>query len=709
MASSKNVRKRRRSPGDLVQFVALSIIAGFIAALIMVPPTTALSASINASMNWFKSLPASLSDGPLSQPSVIYANDGKTELASYYAQNRTEVALDDISQHMKDAILSSEDRNFYEHGAVSPMGIARALVNNVINPEARQGASTLTQQYVNNLLIDAAEQAGTEADTLGANKDYLDKIKEIKLAISMEQNLSKDQILEGYLNIINLGGANYGVEAAAYYYWGISASELDISQSAILAGMVVSPNVYRPDVNPELSKERRDVVLGTMLRDGKITEDEYSDALNEEITLDIHTTPMGCSTAGDFAHFCYYSIYDFLGDESFGATEEDRENALYRGGYKIVTTVDADAQKAAKTQVEATQPSGNNPDRVSAALVSVAPGTGKIIAMAQNSGYGDSDQTDFADNYFNFNVGVSHGGTAGFQPGSTFKAVILAQWIKDGKGVNATIDGTSLSYPKSFQWPAKCEDGGFVTSEDAEGYVFTNAEGGNQSWGTVAYGLKNSINSYAIKMASVTDACAINDLRTKLRITDGNGSDPYTITRPSYLLGGWDQGTTPLIMASAYATFASGGTYCEPMSLEKVTKGDTEVKTYESTCERVLEEDVANGVNYVLKQVLVDGSGYQRGIGLTDASAAKTGTTNNSTQTWMVGYTRGLSTASWVGNMENGSRSLNGLSINGRVLAYVDGATYAGTQWQKFMQAQAKNYNTDRFDTPSNTVLGTNQ
>lgn len=310
MASSKNVRKRRRSPGDLVQFVALSIIAGFIAALIMVPPTTALSASINASMNWFKSLPASLSDGPLSQPSVIYANDGKTELASYYSQNRTEVALNDISQHMKDAILSSEDRNFYEHGAVSPMGIARALVNNVINPETRQGASTLTQQYVNNLLIDAAEQAGTEASTLGANKDYLDKIKEMKLAISMEQNLSKNQILEGYLNIINLGGSNYGVEAAAYYYWGISASELSISQSAILAGMVVSPNVYRPDVNPELSKQRRDVVLGTMLRDGKITEDEYSDALNEEITLDIHTTPMGCSTAGDFAHFCYYAIYD---------------------------------------------------------------------------------------------------------------------------------------------------------------------------------------------------------------------------------------------------------------------------------------------------------------------------------------------------------------------------------------------------------------
>lgn len=709
MASSKNVRKRRRSPGDLVQFIALSIIAGFIAALIMVPPTTALSASINASMNWFKSLPASLSDGPLSQPSVIYANDGKTELASYYAQNRTEVALDDISQYMKDAILSSEDRNFYEHGAVSPMGIARALVNNIINPQARQGASTLTQQYVNNLLIDAAEQAGTEAGTLGANKDYLDKVKEIKLAISMEQNLSKDQILEGYLNVINLGGANYGVEAAAYYYWGISASELDISQSAILAGMVVSPNVYRPDVNPELAKERRNVVLGTMYRDGKISEDEYADALNEEISLDIHTTPMGCSTAGDFAQFCYYSIYDFLGDETFGATLEDRENALYRGGYKIITTVDAAAQKEAKTQVEATQPSGNNPDRVSAALVSLAPGSGKIIAMAQNSGYGDSKKTNFADNYYNFNVGTDHGGVAGWQPGSTFKAVLLAQWIKDGKGVNATIDGTVVSYPQNFRWPASCRPEGYTLSSSGTGYSFQNADGASRTWGTVAYGLKNSINSYAIKMASVTDACAINDLRAKLRITDGSGNDPYNIDNPSYLLGGWDRGTTPLAMAAAYATFASGGVYCQPMSLEKISKGDTEVKTYQSTCERVLEEDVANGVNYVLKQVLVDGSGYQRGIGLPDASAAKTGTTDSSAHTWTVGYTRGLSTASWVGSVENTSRPLNGLSINGRVLDYVDGATYAGAQWQRFMQAQAKNYNTDKFDAPSNTVLGTNQ
>lgn len=711
MASTKNVKKQRRTPGDFIQFIALSIIAGFIGALILVPPTTALSTTANASLNWFKSLPDTLSDGPLSTPSVIYASDGKTELASFYAQNRTEVPLDKISQNMKDAILSSEDRNFYEHGAVSPMGIARALVNNVINPNARQGASTLTQQYVNNLLIDAAEQTGTEAGTLGANKDYLDKIKEIKLAISMEQNMSKDEILEGYLNVINLGGSNYGVEAAAQYYWGIPASKLSISQSAILAGMVVSPNVYRPDINPELSKKRRDIVLGTMYRDGKITEDEYASALNEDIVLDIHYTAQGCSNAGVYAHFCNYVIYDFLADETYGATVDDRDNALKRGGFKIITTLSPSAQKDAKAAVEATQPSSNNPDDVNTAIVSVAPGSGNIIAMAQNSGYGNYEETNFADSFYNYNVGTDHGGHAGFQPGSTFKAVLLAQWIKDGKGVNATIDGTALEYPQSFRWPASCEPDGFMLADSGEGYKFSNAEGGNQSWGTVAFGLKNSINSYTMKMASVTDACAIRDLRDKLRITDGAGNDPYPMNQPAAYLGGWKKGTTPLIMASAYATFASGGIYCEPKALNKVEKINTGkvVKTYESVCERVLEEDVANGVNYVLKQVLVDGSGYQRGIGLADASAAKTGTADNSTHTWMVGYTRGLSTASWVGSINNGSRSLNGLSINGKVLNYVDGATYAGSQWQAYMRAQAKNYNTDKFETPSNTVLGYSQ
>lgn len=706
MASSKNVRKKR-TPGDFLQFIALSIIAGVLTAGILVPPTVGIGVAATSSINWFKGLPEDMSEGPLSQPSTLLASDGKTELASFYSQNRKSVSLNDMSAHMQDAIISVEDRTFYEHGAVSPLGMFRAAINNFLRPGNRQGASTLTQQYVNNLLIDQAEVNGEEASTLGANKGYGDKIKEVKLAISMEQNKSKDEILEGYLNIVNLGGSNYGVEAASQYYWGISASQLNVQQAALLAGMVQSPNQYRPDKNPELAKERRNVVLSTMYRDGKITEDEYSKALNSELDLDLHYTASGCEAAGANAYFCNYVVAQVMQDESFGATQDDRLANLYRGGYSIKSTLNSDAQKDAKDAVESTQSSENNPDDVNASLVSVEPGSGKIVAMAQNTSYGEADETNTYSLY-NYNVDAIDGGTGGFQIGSTFKPVVLAEWIKEGKGVNAVIDGTKLSYPASFGWKASCVEGGNVYYKDGGPFTFQNAESGYQTWNTVAYGLKNSINSFLYSMASKVDLCGVQDTANDLKIHTGVGEDT-SVYDPQVLSGLIGSGNaSPLTMASSFATFANEGTYCEPQAISEIKdrKGKS-FKTFEASCSRALDKDVANGVNYVLKQVLVDGSAWKRGIDLPDASAAKTGTTDNSTQTWTVGYTRGLATASWVGSLNEGSRSLNGLSINGKSLDYVDGATYAGGQWQQFMQKQAKNYNKDKFEKPSEKILGT--
>ena len=703
MASSKNARKKRK-PSDFLQFLALSIIAGFVTAGLLVPPTAAAGIAATSSINWFKGLPDNMSDGPLSKPSTLYANDGKTKLATFYSQNRTEVPLNKISQNMQDAIIAVEDRTFYDHGAVSPIGIARALVNNFMRPGNRQGASTLTQQYVNNLLIDAAEQSGGDANaTIGANKGYIDKIMEMKLAISMEENKSKDEILEGYLNVVNLGGTNYGVEAASQYYWGIPASKLNPAQAATLAGMVQAPNLYRPDVNPEYSKERRNVVLGTMLRDGKITQAEYDDAVNSELDLDIHETDSGCSAAGDNAYFCNYAMTKLYQDESFGATYEDRVANIYRGGYKIVSTLDMNAQKSAKNVVEATQPSTNNPDDVNTSLVSVEPKNGSVVAMAQNSNYGDA-QDDNSTSLYNYNVNAADGGTAGFQPGSTFKPVVLAQWINSGKSVNQVIDGTRLNYPADTRWSARCLDGGaYYYNEKPQGWTFQNAEGGYQQWGTVAFGLKNSINSFLYSMVNQLDLCDIQDMAGKLQIKDYQGNVAYRPNQLASNIGSVE--VAPLTMASAYATFANEGKYCEPRSTTKVLdrKGDVK-KEYKPDCSQAISKDVANGVSYVLKQVLVDGSGYQRGIGLPDASAAKTGTTDNSTQTWTVGYTKGLATASWVGNLAQGSRSLNNLSINGQSRDYVDGATCAGKQWQTFMQETARRYNTDKFAQPPANV-----
>lgn len=708
MASSKNVRTKR-TPGDFIQFIALSIIAGFLTAGILIPPTVGVGVAATSSINWFKGLPEDMSDGPLSQPSTILASDGKTELASFYSQNRTSVPLSDMSKHMQDAIISVEDRTFYEHGAVSPLGMFRAVINNFLRPGNRQGASTLTQQYVNNLLIDQAEVKGEEASTLGANKGYMDKVKEIKLAISMEQNKSKDEILEGYLNIVNLGGSNYGVEAASQYYWGIPASKLNVQQSALLAGMVQSPNQYRPDVNPELAKERRNVVLGTMYRDGKITEDEYNEAVNSELDLDLHYSESGCSTAGNADYFCNYIVAKVMQDKTFGATKDDRLKNLYQAGYTITTTLSTSAQKDAKDAVESTQPSDNNPDNVNTSLVSVEPGSGKIVAMAQNSKLGDVDDGSHQVSGYNYNVGAIDGGSAGFQPGSTFKPIVLAEWIKEGKGVNAFIDGTSLNYPESFRWKASCVDGGSIYTPG--GFRFGNAEEGYQTWNTVAYGIKNSINSFLYSMASKEDLCGVKKTAEDLRVYTGNSTPDnkkvaYKIENVASLIG--TEQTTPLTMASAYATFANEGTYCTPQAINEVKdRRGKVIQKFKADCSKALDKDVANGVNYVLKQVLVDGSAWKRGIDLPDASAAKTGTTDNSTQTWTVGYTRGLSTASWVGNLDQQKRPLNNLSINGKTLNYVDGATYAGGQWQQFMQSQAKKYNTKKFNMPSDKVLGT--
>ena len=318
MASRKKSRAQRRRPSDFLQFVAFSIIAGFLVAIIVVPPAVGVGMVANASMTWFQDLPEDISEGPFSRPSTLYASDGKTELATFFEENRTEVKLDQMSPHMRDAIISVEDRDFYNHGAVSAIGIGRAFANNFLNPKKRQGASTLTQQYVNNLIVDSDVQRGADPTTLGGNKGYLDKIKEMKLAISMEQNKSKDEILEGYLNIVNLGGTNYGVEAAAQYYWGIPAKDLSVAQSALLAGLVQSPNTYDPTTHPDLARERRDVVLGTMLRDGKISQQEYDEAIASPIKLNVHPPEKGCSVAGESSFFCNYVVNYVALDELEG-------------------------------------------------------------------------------------------------------------------------------------------------------------------------------------------------------------------------------------------------------------------------------------------------------------------------------------------------------------------------------------------------------
>lgn len=708
MASRKNPAAQAPSAlGNVVAFIATSIVAGIVAAGLLVPPAAAAGLAANASIGWFKDLPAQMETGPMSRASTLVARDG-TEIATFYAQNRTPVSLDQISPHMEAAILAIEDRDFYAHGGVDLGGIARAMGNNIIRPEARQGASTITQQYVNNLIIDAEDRAGEEASTLGANKGYVDKIKEIKLALSMEQELDKDEILEGYLNMVLFGGQNYGVEAAAQYYWGIPASELSIAQSAVLAGMVQSPNYYDPVANPEAATQRRNIVLDAMLLTGSITEEEHAAAAAEPIEVDLNPSNSGCSAAELAPYFCDYVENIILQDPAFGETPEERLTTLQRGGLTITSTLDADAQRTAEASVNETQPRDDNPDSVSTSLVSLEPSNGNIVAMAQNTYYstaeGDSNTT------YNFNVDTWMGGAGGFQVGSTYKPLTFATWLDDGRGAEDTVDATQTRWPADYEWEASCLEGGtkIEPGEDSEGFEIQNAEPGYTRKMEADFALYNSINTAIYGMAEDLDLCRIGEISEALGIVNGKTGEPVDTTVLSSLLGG-SVDISPMTMARAYSAFANRGELCEPRALEKVVDyTGREYDVPEVACERAISRDVADGLNYALNQTLIRGSGWQRGIDLPGASAAKTGTTDNSTQTWMVGYTQGLSTASWVGNYEFGSRSLNGLSIGGERTTgdeWVDGSTYAGGQWQRFMREVAEDYDTDEFAEPSDRVL----
>ena len=713
MASRKNSDSESTSVfGNVVAFLATAVVAGIVAAGLLVPPAAAVGMASNASIGWFKSLPDEMEMGPLSRSSTVVARDG-TEIATFFAQNREPVELADMSPHMQDAILAIEDRDFYEHGGVDTGGIVRAMGNNILRPSARQGASTITQQYVNNLLIDQQVRAGEQASTIGSDKGVVDKIKEIKLALSMEQEMSKDEILEGYLNIVLFGGQNYGVEAAAQYFWGIPASELDIQQSAVLAGMVQSPNYYNPQANPEASEQRRNLVLDTMLQTGSITQQQHDQAVAAPLDLDIHTSNSGCTAAETAPYFCDYVQNEFMQSEAFGATPDERLATLQRGGLTIHTTLDMNAQRAAEREVNKTQPRDNNPDNVSTALVSLEPENGHIASMAQNTFHsgaeGDSNTT------YNFNVDTTMGGAGGFQVGSTYKPLTLAQWINAGKGVKATIDASRTHYPADYKWRASCLPGGvkYEPGDDGNGFEFQNAERGYERRMQVDYGLYNSINSALFAMAADLDLCDIGEISEQLGIRDGKTGEPVDTTILSSLLGG-SVDIAPMTMARAFSAFANDGVMCEVRSMTKVE--DFTGKTYDvpaDKCERAIKQEVAQGVNYTLNQTLTRGSGWQRDIDLPGASAAKTGTTDNSTQTWMMGYTKGLSTASWVGNYELGSRSLNGLSIGGRTggsdTDWVDGSTYAGAQWQNYMRDVARDYDTSEFSDPPSRVLSTDK
>ncbi|PIE27728.1 MAG: glycosyl transferase [Micrococcales bacterium] len=676
VSGSPSHPKKPMSVGSgLAAYLGVSALAGVLVAGLALPVVGTGASAANSSVGFFDSLPGDMDIGSMSQQSRLLYRDGST-MATFYYENRVLVPLSNVAPIMRQAVIAIEDWRFYEHSGADPRGIIRAAVNNALGRDT-QGASTLTQQWIRNVLLDQARSAGDEEEIRRLlTPDEGRKVREIKLAIAAEKEYTKDQILENYLNIALFGNNQYGVQTASQRYLSKNADALNLQDAALLAGMIQSPSRYDPIRHPQIAQERRNTVLKRMLVLKIITQEQYDKAAAIPVAQQIKPTKPsnGCSQAGSAAFFCDYVTRIISSDPAFGENAAERQRLLYRGGLTIQTTLDRQKQEAAYNSVtQAVEPS--DPSGAAASLVSVQPGTGRIVAMTQNRAYDPRTNAPPGTTAINYNVDAAHGGGNGFQTGSTFKPFTLATWLESGHTLTELVNANQIGYPmRSFK--TSCTQlGGPV-------YRPGNSEGRDAGYISALQATYNSVNTGYVNMASKLDLCKIRDTANKLGVERADGQD-ITVT-PAMVLG--TNEIAPLTMANAFATFAADGKYCTPVAIEKTTTPDgMELKKPAAECKEVLSPNTASGVNAALQQVVQRGTGRRLGIGR--PAAGKTGTTNDSWETWFVGYTpRQLSTAVWVGTPDPSPKSLRRLRINGVYRSMVYGATIAGPAWQRYMR-----------------------
>ena len=648
----------------LLAFLSVSSLMGVVTAGMLVPVAgpTALAAKSVPSV--FNELPGDLQTVAPAEESQLLDSSGGV-IAHFYDKQRIVVPSANIADVMKKAIVAIEDKRFYEHNGVDATGIARALVTN-LGDSGRQGASTITQQYVRNSLAERGYLEGDAEQVSAATEQTTErKLREIKYALALEKTQSKDDILTGYLNIAPFGPITYGVEAASQRYFSKSASELNYLESALLAGLVQSPVQYDPLTHPEAAQARRDTVLATMLDQGVITQEEYDEGVATTVDSMLHPTVSseGCSgTDSSKAYFCDYVLSQFLEDPTFGATRIERERVLKTQGITIRTTLDSAKQDAAYASLTNAIPVGDA-SGLNDALVSLEPRTGKVLAMAQNTAYGiEAGQT--MSNY---------SADGNFQVGSTFKVFTLLQWFKEGHSAYETVGSANTFYPNgSF----KC-DGRSITTE---GYQVNDLAGKTGTMNVVR-ATGQSVNQAFVNMASRVDFCSIFETAYDMGITeDGEVPSPF----PANILG--SVSGSPLQMASVFATIANSGQQCKPQSIESVTDRDENVlKEFAADCKEVISAEVANKTAALLT---ASAGQYYTSTRLGDGRpfAAKSGTTDGHANTWLTGFTPSLATAAWVGHGDNSSQEVSGVVINGVYHSEIFGETYVGQNiWAPYM------------------------
>jgi penicillin-binding protein 1A len=585
-----------------------------------------------------------------SEATMIYDVDGEL-LTKLFKENRVYVPLERIPEDLKNAIIAIEDTKFYVHHGIDLWGIGRAMVNNIMKGDLLdQGASTITQQLARNAF-------------LSLDKNYLRKIQEAYLAIQFERMYTKSEILEMYLNEIFLGHSAYGVETASLQYFGKSVEDLTLSESALVAGLPQSPNNYSPLRNPELAIKRRNIVLERMYELDYITQAERDQAKTAELNLDTVEEEEMENTA----HYFTLYVRDQLIDR-FGAA------LVYNGGLKVHTTLNPEMQKLAEQTISnkiengfipSFQTSGSQNQQPQLSLVSLDVNSGAIRAMVGGRG---TDQ---------FNRAYQ----AVRQPGSAFKPFVYSTALIEGDYTTGSIindlpmlasesnKGNELSI-----WPRNYGD-------RYRGLINLNTA------------LTNSVNIAAVKLIQDVGVKKVIDFTEKLGISTFTGSDGHD-DHYSLALGGLNRGVTPIEMASAYSVFANKGIYTEPHAIREVyDKHDNLIYEAQPKSKMVMNQADSYLITSMLKSVVDNGTGRRaqmdRDVG------GKTGTTNDYTDAWFVGFTSQIATSVWIGEDTRRSMEYDVKTV---------GSGEAAQIWGDYMRAAVKDMPVINFQMPDNII-----
>ncbi len=631
-------RARKHSSTHAVGF-GIAGVFGFIALFAL-----ALALSLGTIVDsWLQDLPdyESADAYLVAEPTIVYAADG-TEIAQYYLQNRRSITLDEISDYVKKGTVDVEDERFYQHNGVDPQGILRAIVSQLSGRS--EGASTITQQLVRNTVL-SSEQF---------DQTLKRKVREAYIAIQMEKTYSKDQILNMYLNTIYYGEGAYGIEAASVTYFNKHASELTLAEAATLVGIPNSPSYYDPFVNPDACVERRNKVLGNMLAQGDITQEEYDAATQEELIL--NPGSLQDETSGSYPYFTDYV-------KSLLQNDFDNDTIL-KGGLRVYTTLDPAKQEAAEEAVDdLVSMSGN--DQLSAALVSIDNTNGHIVAMVGGTNYG----YDESQGQSSINLATSQR-----QAGSSFKPFMLMAAMIDGMSPTVILNCNSPMQITSTWTPHNYENAQY-------GYV------------TLARATELSSNT---GYAQVVMAVGVDKLIQTAHLM-GIDSDLQSV--PSLVLG--SSGVTPLEMCEAYTVFATNGVHRDAIAITKIEdRNGNIVYEHEDDPQQVIDEGVAQDAREVLEGVVDAGytTNYvHRYFTANQPVGGKTGTSDKADNLWFCGFTPQLTTTVWVGNRDNNRA------------AYYRGAlattpTTAQPIWTNYMNAALSGVAREEFPVSTETA-----